>query len=212
MEKKTAVSYSLKRSLMSLGPTGFPFEQFIGEIFKAKGYKTLTDQMVQGHCVNHEIDVIAYNEDRLLMAEVKFHNELGLKSDLRVALYVKARFDDLKGVNFEYGGKNMHMTDGLLITNTKFTERAIQYGSCAGVNLIGWNYPTKGNLHDLIQETGLHPVTCLTSLNVAEKKLLLDKQIVNCKSLMHNAPLLDEVIGDKSRIHAVLTEAGKVCI
>lgn len=37
------------------------------------------------------------------MAEAKFHNELGIKSDLKVVLYVKARFDDLKENVYMYG-------------------------------------------------------------------------------------------------------------
>ena len=210
-ESKIALAYSLKRSIMNLGPTGFPFEQYIAEIFKAKGYQTLTGVMVQGNCVVHEIDVIAFNDTELIMTEVKFHNELGLKSDLKVALYVKARFDDLRGKTFEYGGKQLRMTEGLLITNTKFTDRAIQYGACSGVNLIGWNYPIKGSLHDLIDQTGLHPLTCLTTITQAEKKLLIDQKITNCKSLAEKPEILNSLISDPERIKTTLEEVKNVC-
>ena len=36
--KKYAARYSLRRAVMELGPTGFPFEQFVAEIFRAKGF------------------------------------------------------------------------------------------------------------------------------------------------------------------------------
>src|SRR3989338_5081017 len=85
-ETPVAARYSLKRAIADLGPSGFPFEKFVAEIFKANGYETLTDQIVDGHCIDHEIDVIAWNENKLIMAEAKFHNELGMKSDLKVAL------------------------------------------------------------------------------------------------------------------------------
>src|SRR6266850_1206791 len=35
-EKPTSYRYSLKRAVMDLGPSGFPFEDFIGEIFREK--------------------------------------------------------------------------------------------------------------------------------------------------------------------------------
>lgn len=149
--------YSLKRAMAALGPTGFPFEHFVEDIFKAQGFETITDQIVQGHCTSHEMDVVAWNSEKLIMAEAKFHHEFGLKSDVKVALYIKARFDDLYSQKFSYGGKERELTEGLLITNTNFTEKAIEYSACAGVRLIGWNYPEKGNLHDMIITTGVYP-------------------------------------------------------
>lgn len=184
-ETPVAARYSLKRAIADLGPSGFPFEKFVAEIFKAKGYETLTDQIVNGQCVEHEMDVVAWNENKLIMAEAKFHNELGLKSDLKVALYVKARFDDLKNKEFVYGSKR-HLDDGLLITNTNFTVKAIQYSECAGVRLIGWNYPRVGNLHDMIEDASLHPITCLTTLSNTEKKNLMEKGVVLCKNIRDN--------------------------
>jgi len=63
----------------------------------------LTDQKVRGKLVEHEIDVVAWNEEKLIMVEAKFHNQLGVKTDLKVILYVKERFDDLSAVTFDYG-------------------------------------------------------------------------------------------------------------
>src|SRR3990167_6783794 len=109
---------------------------------------------------------------KLLMAELKFHNQIGEKSDLKVALYVKARFDDLSAQYFDYG-RRRQLDEGWLITNTKFSSNAIRYGLCAKVAMIGWSYPAKGNLQDLIEDAHLHPITCLTSLTITEKQNLL---------------------------------------
>jgi hypothetical protein len=209
-ESHPAIRYSLRRSIANLGPTGFPFEDFIGEIFKAKGYKIINDLIVQGRCVEHEIDIVAYNNDHLIMTEIKFHNQLMLKTDVKVALYIKARFDDLKDMEFNIDGKKRKMTQGLLLTNTKFTENAIQFGSCSGVNMIGWNYPAKGNLHDLIEETGLHPITCLSTLSGREKKILLEKEIVTCKNLKTKVDVLKEMQLNDGRIAMVLKEIEEV--
>ena len=70
-------------------------EKYIAKIFQAWGYETLTDQTILGNCVSHEIDIIAWNNEKLIMVEAKFHNELGTKSDVKIALYIKARFEDL---------------------------------------------------------------------------------------------------------------------
>lgn len=156
-DQPIAKRYSLKRAMAALGPTGFPFEHFISDIFKAQGFETLTDQIVKGHCTDHEMDVVAWNAERLIMAEAKFHHEFGLKSDVKVALYIKSRFDDLYSEKFLYGGKERALTEGLLITNTNFTDKAIEYSVCAGVRLVGWNYPGHGNLHDMIIQSGVYP-------------------------------------------------------
>lgn len=209
-ERPVATRYSLKRAISDLGPSGFPFEKFVAEIFKAKGFETRTDEMVQGKCVDHEIDVVAWNENKLIMMEAKFHNELGMKSDLKVALYVKARYDDLKGREFLYG-KSRHLDEGILITNTNFTEKAIQYSECAGAKLIGWNYPKVGNLHDMIEDAGLHPITCLTSLTVHEKRSVMDKGLTLCRNVRDGGEILASAGLSKDSIAKAVEESAYLC-
>lgn len=205
-DKPIALKYSLKRAVMELGPSGFAFEDFIAEIFKQKGYNALTGQIVKGFCVEHEMDVVAWNKEKLIMVEAKFHNELGTKSDLKVALYVKARFDDLSKVEFDYGGLRK-IDEGWLVTNTKFSSTAIEYGSCqGGLKMVGWMYPPEGNLHDMIIESKLHPLTCLTSLKGREKKVFLEKGIVLCKTLKENQELFSMIALEPARIKKVLEE------
>ncbi len=178
-----ASRYSMRRAIAELGPNGFPFEKFIAEVFKAEGYDAVTDQLVQGHCVEHEVDVVAWKGDSLVMIEAKFHNEQGIKSDLKVALYIKARWDDLKDCEYEYGGKKRKVTLFQLFTNTKFSESAIKYAQCQGLSLVGWNYPQNGNLEQLVEESGLHPLTSLMSLAPNEKRSLLEAGLVLCKQV-----------------------------
>lgn len=206
MEKASAVRYSMRRALSELGPSGFPFEKFVSEIFKAQGYTVETDKMIKGYCAEHELDVIAYNDKKLIMTEVKFHNQNGIKTDLKVALYVKARFDDLRKMHFHYGGRDMMLSEGLLITNTKFTKSAISYAMCAGVGMIGWNYPVRGNLHDLIVHHRMHPITSLTTLSVAEKKYLIDRGFVICSTVMDKLSVLEEGGFSQKRINAIIEE------
>jgi len=202
--------YSLRRALLDLGPTGFPFEKFLGEIFKAKGYETLNNQIVQGACVSHEIDLVAYNETKLIMVESKFHNTLGEKSDLKVALYVKARFDDLSEQSFEYG-KRRPLDEGWLMTNTKFTEHAITYGQCAGLRMVGWNYPSKGNIQDMIEDARLHPITCLSQVSVSERGLLLNSGMVLCRHVINSHTKLMGLGISEKKAYAIEAEARLLC-
>lgn len=206
-----AVKYSLRRALSELGPDGFPFEKYISRIFQAWGYETLTDQTVLGVCVSHEMDVVAWNKEKLIMVEAKFHNELGMKSDMKVALYIKARFDDLKGTVFNYGGVERKLSEGWLVTNTKFTDQAIKYGECEGLKMLGWNYPQKGNLQDIIEELHLHPFTCLASLSNAHKKTLLSKGVVLCTDILNQPHLLKEAGMKQAEAEEVLAEVRSVC-
>jgi Holliday junction resolvase len=207
--KPIAARYSLRRAIMDLGPSGFPFEDFVAHILREKGFEALTDQMIMGSCVPHEIDVIAWNENKLIMAEAKFHNELGLKSDLKIALYIKARFDDIKGMKYFYG-KEREVDESWLITNTKFTTTATHYAECKGLTLIGWNYPKKGNLQDLIIDSGLHPLTCLTSISSSQKKMLLSRGVVLCKTISEDASILKSLGFNEEKAKKVLSEIEKL--
>jgi hypothetical protein len=206
MERPTALRYSLRKAIMDLGPSGFAFEDFVAEIFKAHGYQVKTDQMVSGFCVEHEVDVVAWNDDKLIMSEAKFHNEQGMKSDLKVALYVKARIDDLKKASFVLDGKKRFLDEGWLITNTKFSETAVAYGKCQGLKMIGWNYPQDGNLQSLIETSNLHPITCLTSLSAFDKNNFLAEDVVLCKTLAENKNILKSAGFDDLKIKSILEE------
>jgi Holliday junction resolvase-like predicted endonuclease len=189
-EKSSALRYSIRRSIINLGPTGFPFEKYIEKLFQKNHYQTKSGLFLKGKCIEHEIDVVAVSShNELFLVEVKFHNELFLKSDVKTALYIKARFDDLKEQKYKILGKNLKPKRMILITNTKFTESAIQYGKCAGLDLISWDYPEKGNLHNLAYKTDTYPITILESLSQNEKINLLAKEIITCDDLLKSADL-----------------------
>ena len=209
--KKSLPRYATKRSLLTLGPSGFPFEMFLAKIFEAKGYQTLVGQQLQGKCVSHEVDIVARNENELLLVEVKFHNKTSFKTDTKVALYVKARWDDLAQTKFVNEGGPEMMTRGMIVTNTKFTNNAKKYGHCAGIDMIGFDYPNNGSLYDLIDETGLHPVTCLTEISKVQKELLLSNDVVTCNELKTNELALDSLRLSGSKKKKLLDEIASIC-
>jgi len=202
-----AAKYSVRRAMIELGPDGFPFEKFVARIFKMWGYEAVTDQTVIGKCAEHEVDVIAWKDNSLAMVEAKYHNEFGLKSDLKVSLYVKARYDDLSENEYDFGGTKRRLSEKWIITNTKFTDKAIRYSECSGIKLLGWNYPSKGNLHELISENGLHPITCLTSLSRDQKRELVGLNTLVCLDLVGNPGVLNKIGIKTEDTEKILTEA-----
>ena len=209
LEKHVAARYSLKRAVLELGPSGFPFEEFVGEIFKTKGFTVQTGIVMQGSCVEHEVDLLAYNEHKFIIGEAKFHNQLGIKSDLKVALYVQARMEDIERYRAERGERSID--ECWLITNTKFTKSAVTYANCRGMKVVSWTYPRYGNLQDLIEEAKLHPLTCLTTLSRQEKTSIMEKGVVLCRSMDENRKVFVDagIKGDK--LDRVLEEGRQLC-
>ena len=197
IEKTTSVAkYSVRRAVMELGPDGFAFEDFIGAMFRVMGYKVKLRQTIKGMCVSHEVDIIAQNDDHFLMGEIKFHNRQGMKSDLKVVLYIKERFDDLEKSEFWKNVNKDSEKDFWLITNTKFTNKAIQYAECCtGLKLMSWNYPEGESLHEFISEAELYPLTCLESLSKHDKKLFLKKNVVLCRELRQGGERIFNLVG-----------------
>lgn len=205
--RASAARYSMKRALLEFGPSGFPFEEYVAEIYRAGGARAVTNTFMQGACVEHEIDVLAEDGKTRNVIEAKFHNTLGFKSDLKVALYVGARVADLqKGAHAD----ELPIT-GTLLTNTKFTSKAIQYGTCVGLALISWDYPQGGNLHQLIDRAGVFPVTALTTLSRREKFGLMEKNIVLCKAVPKNESILRGLGLKPARIKVVFDEVSALC-
>ena len=196
---------------MELGPSGFPFERYIGKILSYGGFKTEVGVIVQGYCVSHEVDVVAINSKNHYMVECKYHNRQGRVNNVKIPLYIQSRFLDIKKQckKQEHGEHNFHQ--GWIFTNTRFTLDAIQYAECAGLKLVSWDYPENTSLRDRINKSGLFPLTALTILTKNEKSRLLDKGIVLCKELYEDSKHLNEIGIDKPRINKILTDIKDLC-
>lgn len=209
--KSAAARYSLKQALLGLGPSGFPFEQFIARLLEAEGYSVQTGLLRQGHCVTHEIDVLATAGNRVIIGECKYHHRQSLISDIKVPLYIHSRFRDLKAGFFNTPEWKSLSIEGWIFTNTRFTDDALQYGRCAGMHLISWDTPFDYSLRDWVDRSGLHPLTCLTTLTRREKEQLLENKIVLTKDLLANPAALESLHLAPARMHGVLEEAEQLC-
>lgn len=207
----SAARYKLKNAIMELGPAGFAFEKFVAALLNEDGYTTRIGEIVQGRCVKHEVDVIADRGKVRCMIECKFHSDKGKYSDVKVPMYIRSRFEDVRDTWQNEPELSSKHFEGWVVTNTRFTTDAEQYGNCAGLEMISWDMPTGNGIKDRIDRSGLHPLTSLTSITLAEKKALLDMEVVLCSELTASPQLLKKVGVSKQRINKTVSEAQLLC-
>lgn len=191
--------YSLKEAIMMLGPSGYPFEDFVSKLLESEGYKTSVRQVLSGRCITHEVDILAEKDGKTIVIEAKFHNSPGTRSEVQVALYTHARFEDVKVRN------SVH--ESWLITNTKTTIDANTYAQCSGMKVVSWDYPAGNSLREMIERSGLHPITAMTTLAHSQKMTLLENHVVLCRDIAEHPDLLDMLYLAKADRDQVLKEA-----
>jgi hypothetical protein len=205
--RPVAARYALRRALLELGPTGHPFEDFISHLYRVEGWQVETRKIMRGKCVSHEVDFYASHieQNMYLAAELKYHNDANYKTDLKVALYVKSRFDDIFSCDPRV--QTCPINRGILVTNTKFTSEAIAYAECSGVELLGWGYPVETSLFLRMSRAKVYPLTALTRLSRAEKNLLISNGSIAVDELVQDRRRLDILHLSPERIGDIIAEA-----
>ncbi len=205
--RPVAARYALRRALLELGPSGHPFEDFISHLYRSEGWTVETRKVMQGKCVAHEVDFYASHagQNEYIAAELKYHNDPGYKTDLKIALYVKSRFDDI--FSCDESVRSCPINRGLLVTNTKFTSEAIAYAQCSGVELLGWGYPADNNLFMRMSRAKVYPITALTGFSQAEKRMLIERGVIAVDEIIQNRGALDMLHLPSEQVGEILAEA-----
>lgn len=161
--RKSSIKFALKEGMRKLGPTGFPFERYVKEIFLALGYRMRINLKLKGASgALYEIDFFAQNK-KSFIGECKYHHIRGKKVNLGTALESYGRFLDLKNSSFFKRKRNLLP---MIVTNTKFTDQAIKVAKFFKISLLGWRYPPKNGLQEIIERYKLYPITILPSFNI----------------------------------------------
>ncbi|MEH6763388.1 MAG: restriction endonuclease [Aequorivita antarctica] len=209
--RTSASKYSLKRAILDLGPTGFPFERLIAALLKHHGYDTQVGVVLQGECVSHEVDVLAEKDGNTYTVECKFHADPKAVSNVKVPLYINSRFLDIQKRWNSNPEKTSHLKQGWLVTNTRFSTDAINYANCVGLHLMSWDYPENNGIKQNVDKFALYPITTLTALTKHEKDLLIENNVILTKELFKNSHLLDKIGISTMRKEKVLNEIKKLC-
>jgi len=206
-----AARYNLKEAIRLLGPAGFFFEKYIARLFSSEDYQAVTNFILQGKCVSHEIDVLVKKDNAIAMIECKFHMGKDANSDVKVPMYILSRFNDLKDNRHTIFTRNDTISKCWIVTNNRFTTDAIAFAKCSKLNLLSWNYPDNNNLKTKNDTNYLYPITCLTTLSLAEKDKLLVLDVILVKELINNSECLEKIGLSSNRIKNVLKEATELC-
>ncbi len=209
-KKGYASKYKLKKAIYELGPTGFPFEKFIAALLFHSGYKVEVGRILQGKCVTHEVDVVAKKNNEYIVAECKFHGDEGRNCNVKIPLYIHSRYKDILNYYERKHDKNIP-NQGWVVTNTRFTEDALDYGKCVGLYLLSWDFPKDNGIKDRIDRLGLYPVTVSTLLSQREKQFLLSRDVVLCKQLIDDQFYLDHLGVSEKRKARILEEINILC-
>jgi hypothetical protein len=207
---KVAPRYSLRRAIMDMGPSGYPFEHLVARIFERNGFSTQVGVIRKGHCIQHEVDVLAIRDGTCYAIECKFHNRPGYVSDVKVPLYIQSRFQDLQRASRNHGN-GPEITQGWVVTNTRFSSDAIDYATCMNLEMVGWDYPEEGSLKNRIERAGLYPITVLSNLKKVEMQHFLENGVVTCTELLKQQYLLESLKIGAKRAESILAEAEELC-
>jgi hypothetical protein len=206
-----AARYNLKEAIRLLGPAGFFFEKYIARLFASEHYETKTNLTLQGKCVSHEVDVLIKKNQVISIVECKFHMGKDINSDVKVPMYILSRFNDLKEKKHTIFSGKESISNCWIVTNNRFTSDAITFAKCSGLSLLSWNYPENNNIKTKNDNNYLYPITCLTTLSLAEKDRLLVLDVILVKDLKNNSECLEKIGLSSNRIKNVLKEATELC-
>lgn len=175
LQGRKAAKFGLKKAILRLGPEGENFENFMARLFQAEGYETRNRLMLQGRCVQHEVDILMRRGAENVMVECKFHNSLGTKCSIQTALYTHARFLDLN--------ESTKLDRAFLVTNTRFSNEVLRYAQCMGMGLLGWKHPEGEGIEQLAERHQLFPVTAL-EMRRSDQAVLLSNGILLVNDLL----------------------------
>ncbi len=163
--------YKLRESLSLIEPHAF--ELFTAKLLGAFGYQTEHNIIIEGLCVDHEVDVVAKKGDELILVECKHHKNFHRFSGLDVALQVYARMEDIDD-GFKKSKNKYNFTNAWIFTNSKVSDHAIRYTMAKGMKLTGWHYPETNGIEVMVQKSDVYPVTVLKV-----KRSVLSKMMEN---------------------------------
>jgi hypothetical protein len=181
--RASVMRYSIKKAIYSLGPAGYQFEKYFARILRAYGYSVEVNMILHGYCVTHEVDVFAVKDGKGFVVECKYHSNGGIPTDVKIALYIHSRFEDIKKAYNVKSESTVQIHQGWLVTNTRCSADAIKYSECAGLKIISWKYPEKDSLEKLIENKRLYPVTILSSVKKNSLDILFRNDIIFAKDI-----------------------------
>jgi len=171
----------LRKAISLLRPKP-DFELFVAWLLREEGYEVISNQIIPGKCVEHEIDAIARKGKETVYVEVKHHVNPHTYTGVDDFLKAQASFDDLNE-GYEECKNSIKFDKILLVCNTKISDHARRYSECKGIEYMAWKSP-KRSLERIIEEKKLYPITILKNLDRKTQERFGDRGIILLKQLL----------------------------
>lgn len=187
------------------------FEQYVAMLLKEQGYDVVTNQLVKGKCVEHEVDAIARKKNECIYVEVKHHFQHHTFTGIGVFLEAWASYVDLLQ-GFEEAKNSYHFNKVMVVCNTKISEHAKQYSICKGIMYTGWNYPAGNSMEEMIQKKSLYPITFLKSIDRRIEAKLGDAGVITLRQLVETnmAELASKTNVEKAKLRILVEKAREI--
>jgi len=161
-------------SLMSSKPE---FEVYIQAILGHNGFEVSPNQILKGRCVEHEVDALAKKNGFTYFVEAKHHSNYHTPTGLDESRIARAVLEDVNE-SYALGKSDLKIDQAMIVTNTRYSDQAIQYGRCRNILQIGWSSPIDHGLQNMIEGKRLFPLSCLRDLEVDARIRLAESGII----------------------------------
>jgi HJR/Mrr/RecB family endonuclease len=184
-EYKPAVGYlfDLRKGISLMEPKP-EFETFVRVLLSHSGFEVTPNQILRGKCGEHEVDGIAKKDGVTYFVEAKHHLSYHALTGLDESRIAQAVLEDATD-GFMLGITELKIDRAMIVTNTKYSEHAIQYGTCKSILQIGWISPQYLGIKDMVEKSKLYPLSCLRGLSGETRIKLVNSGIVLIKQLLN---------------------------
>jgi hypothetical protein len=175
------------RKAISLMQSKPEFELYVQTVLTQNGYEVQPNQILHGHCVEHEVDAIAEKDGVTYLVEAKHHSAYHTPTGLDESRIAQAVLEDVAD-GFTRGEHDLRIDRAMIVTNTRFSDQARRYGACKHILQIGWSTPKHLALQTLIERKKLYPLSYLKGLKDETRTRLVNSGVVLLSQLLDEPP------------------------
>ncbi len=208
-EQNSAVKHVFDlREGLSLMVSKPEFEVFVRVLLLHSGFQVKPNAVLRGLCGEHEVDAIATKNGEVYIVEAKHHSTYHALTGLDESRIARAILEDLTD-GYAKGVTSLKVDRAIIVTNTRYSEHAQQYGSCRGILQIGWDSPEDLGIRDIVGKYHLYPLSCLRGVSTEIRLRLVESGIVLIKQLLEqDSRYLERKLGlPRSKVTLLMEKA-----
>ena len=174
--------FDLKQGISLMEPKP-EFEVFVRVLLAHNGFQVKPNAILRGLCGEHEVDAIATKDGLTYLVEAKHHSNYHALTGLDESRIARAIIEDVTD-GYTNGGAEIRIDRAMIVTNTRYSEHAVNYGRCRGILQVGWASPEGLGLRDMVEKHKLVPLSCLRGISTDTRLRLVEAGIVLIKQLL----------------------------